>query len=143
MSTATSTIERVEVPQDDRSAFLPNHVGPGLEQVEFACLVYSNLANLCHAYRGAVWEFYELSNRGFYMAPRLQHELTLDCAGNGFNGSVSADAAGIVATLYALSQMSFTHVGKPVGDRCADNYHRLRAFVDGHPQARSIFSAID
>lgn len=143
MSTATSTIERVEVPESTRLAFLPKHVGTGFVLIEFESTVYGNLASMCDAYRGGYWEFYELSNGGFYMAPRLEHELTLDCPGNGFNGSVSADAAGIVATLYTLSQMSHKYVGKPVGNRCADNYHRLLAFVDGHPQARSIFSAID
>ena len=143
MSTATATIQRVEVPEADRLAFLPKHVGSGIVLIEFEHRVYGNLASLCDRYRGAFWEFYELSNRGFYMAPRLERELILDCPGNGYNGAVSADAAGIVATLYTLSQMSSIYVGKKVGTRCADNYHRLLAFVDGHPQARAIFSAID
>jgi hypothetical protein len=143
MSIATATIQRVEVPEADRLAFLPKHVGSGIVLIEFETLVYTNLASLCDTYRGAFWEFYELSNRGFYMAPRLERDLILDCPGNGYNGAVSADAAGIVATLYTLSQMASLYVGKPVGTRCADNYHRLLAFVDEHPQARSIFGAID
>jgi|LakMenEpi03Aug12_release.lakeMendotaPanAssembly.Ray.scaffolds.fasta_scaffold832909_2 hypothetical protein len=143
MSTATATIQRVEVPEAERLALLSKHVGTGIVLIEFEHRVYGNLASLCETYQGAFWEFYELSNRGLYMAPTLERELILDCPGNGFNGAVSADAAGIVATLYTLSQMASIYVGKPVGTRCADNYHRLLAFVDGHPQARSIFGAID
>jgi hypothetical protein len=143
MSTATAAIQATLVPEDLRLMFIPKHVGIGLALIEFEPRVFANLDSLCAAYQGAYWEFYELSNRGFYMAPRLPSNLTLDCPGNGFEGSVSPDAAGIVATLYTLSQMSSLYVGKPVGSRCTDNYHRLLQYVDGHPEARSIFGAID
>jgi hypothetical protein len=143
MSTTIATVSAIQVSDDQRMAFLPKHIGTGMAMIEFEAMVFANLESMSKEYRGGYWEFYELSNRGFYMAPQMTSELTLDCPGNGFSGAVSADAAGIVATLYSLSHMSFKYAGKPVGSRCADNYQRLLAFADEHPQGRLIFGAID
>jgi hypothetical protein len=56
------------------------------------------MGNLCSKY--SVWEFYDLSNGGCYLAPnRGAYELS---APNGFEATVSADVAGLIASLYAL-----------------------------------------
>jgi hypothetical protein len=47
-----------------------------------------------------------LSDGGFYMAPDLADRLE-EVDGNGFRGELSADAAGIVATPFALGQLGW------------------------------------
>lgn len=139
----TQAVIATAVSDSQRPAFLPKHVGGGMAMIEFESRVFGHLEAMSKQYRGGYWEFFELSNEGFYLAPRMDNYLTIRVEGNGFEGAMSADAAGIVATLFTLSSMSFKYVDKPVGDRCADNYHRLRDFAIGHREARKIFGAID
>ncbi|MGR3440055.1 MAG: antirestriction protein [Paracoccus sp. (in: a-proteobacteria)] len=49
------------------------------------------------------------------------------------------DAAGIIATLFALSHLSFRFED----DRFSDAYARLYDHAAGHPEAGEIFQAID
>jgi hypothetical protein len=72
------------------------------------------------------------------MAPA--HRAFLLEAPNGFSGKVSAETAGIIATLYALSELSFQY---PTQDRFATRFHQLRAYALDHPQVEAIFAAID
>lgn len=58
---------------------------------------------------------------------------------NGYESEVSADAAGIIATLFTLSHLSF----KYESDLLPEGYGRLYAFASDHPEASEIFQAID
>jgi hypothetical protein len=80
-----------------------------------------------------------LSNGGFYMAPEGPECLTLSWADNHFEGRLSADAAGIVATLFALCHLANT-TGE---DRISDLYYHLLDFAACHPESTLIFGAID
>jgi hypothetical protein len=51
-------------------------------------------------YSGGLWEFYTLSNGGFYMAPSTDVIFHVSCD-NMFEGDLSGDALGITACLYA------------------------------------------
>jgi antirestriction protein len=53
---------------------------------------------------------------------------------------VSADAAGVIVTLYVLSELSFKYPEEPL---FADHFHQLRDFAAEHAEAALIFSAID
>ncbi len=57
----------------------------------------------------------------------------------GFQGEVSADAAGIIATPFAFSHLSFRYQS----DQLCDGYSRLYAYATYHPEAAEIFQAID
>ena len=50
------------------------------------------------------------------------------------------EAAGIIATLYARSQLSFQY---PTRDRFATRFHQLWVYALDHAQAEAIFAAID
>src|SRR3546814_14081067 len=63
------------------------------------------ISKLSADFTGAYWHFYTLSNGGFYMAPGDQPQYRLEWDGNGFSGDVSADAAGLIATLFMLGHM--------------------------------------
>ena len=69
--------------------------------------VYSIANNIATDYNGAYWEFYALSNGGFYMAPSSNQSYQVICQ-NGFEGTLSADALGITACLYGYSHLSFS-----------------------------------
>ena len=52
---------------------------------------------------------------------------------------MSAGAAGIIATLFAFSHLSFQY---PV-DLMAEGYSRLYDYAAEHPESAEIFQAID
>uniref|UniRef100_UPI000480647E antirestriction protein n=1 Tax=Ferrimonas kyonanensis TaxID=364763 RepID=UPI000480647E len=76
----------------------------------------------------------------FFLAPATQEPLALEWRGNYSSEQVSAEAAGIVITLFALGHLScnFPHYPK-----IAERYHQLRDYVGGHNEAAKIWRLID
>jgi len=95
---------------------------------------------ICEDYNGGLWHFYALSNGGFYMSPHTDANFKVSCE-NGFQGTLSADAFGIVCCLYAYSHLSFG--GGDFAQTCAEHYHLLREYVFGHLEEGRIWRAID
>jgi hypothetical protein len=58
----------------------------------------------------------------------------------GYDGEMSADAAGITVCLFACSLLSFEYRGTEVFAR---HFHGLREFALEHPESTQIFAAID
>ena len=90
-------------------------------------------------YRGGLWDFYERDGRPLYLAPTSKPRFQIVCNTNGYEGKVSADAAGIIATLFAFSHLSFKY---PV-DAMSEGYGRLYDHAADHPESAEIFQAID
>lgn len=90
-------------------------------------------------YRGGLWDFYERDGRPLYLAPTSKPRFQIVCDTNGYEGEVSADAAGIIATLFAFSHLSFKY---PV-DAMSEGYGRLYDYAADHPESAEIFQAID
>jgi hypothetical protein len=65
--------------------------------------------------------------------------MQLEWADNYFSGVLSEDVACIVASLFALSHLSFQFSS----DALADNYARLLDHAYSHPEAVLIGRAID
>ena len=103
--------------------------------------IYSIAGNIATEYNGAFWEFYALSNGGFYMAPCSEQLYQVSCE-NGYDGKLSADALGITACLYAYSHLSFSE-DEALAEVCAKHYHRLREYMLQHLEASRILGAID
>jgi len=120
-----------------RLDFLPRHFGRYMMQVESR--IYAQFREIAPAYDGGFWEFVDLSNGGSYLAPAGETFL-IDQPSNYFQGTVSADAAGVIVTLYVLSELSFKYPEEPL---FADHFHQLRDFAAEHAEAALIFSAID
>jgi hypothetical protein len=116
---------------------LPRHFGRRLMTGE--ALVYQSLQFVCDGYSGGFWDFYELTNGGFYMAPRLEEPLRIQCDGNGFDGEMSGDAAGIVACLMAFNALAWQTREAHFGQL----FYHLRDFATQHAEAALIFGAID
>ena len=135
--TSNATIKTVRVPESKRMNTLPRHFGRQMMMGE--ALVYQSLQFVCEAYSGGLWDFFELSNGGFYMTPRLEGPLRIRCEGNGFDGEMSCDAAGIVACLMAFNTLACQTREAHLGEL----FYQLRDFAAQHAEAASIFAAID
>ena len=102
--------------------------------------VFAMASRLSSTYGGGYWQFWSLSNGGFYMAPDSTAMFPVSCE-NGFEGQLSANALGITACLYAYSDLSFG--GDALADQCAEHYHWLREFMLDHAEAAAVLAAID
>lgn len=123
--------KRVKITADLFGVFFPLRLEP---------FVYAMTSKLSDDYGGGYWNFYALSNGGLYMAPDGDGTYQV-VSENGYECSMSADALGITACLYAYSHLSFG--GDDFSDTCARHYHRLREFMLDHPEARAIIGVID
>ena len=84
-----------------RLNFLPHYLGAQYLQGE--ALVYDWAARLSSAYNGGSWDFFQLSNGGFYMAPSNCGRVLVRWHMNGYSDMMGADAFGIVVTLFACA----------------------------------------
>lgn len=139
-------VTKTQVPVNKRMGFLANKIPPALA-FRFENAIYTLTETMAgDQYHGGYWEFYELSNGGFYMAPNVDKEKQFDVTvqGNMYQGKLSGDALGIVVTLTILSHMSF-HVSEHVGQRVAALYHSLREYMldSDHPEVVEMIQATD
>lgn len=132
-------IAATTVSEDDRETFLPTLFGRRHFFVAEPTL-YSLMEWLSPKdYGGGFWDFKALNGAPLYMVPPAKDVYRIECDSNGYSGEVSADAAGIIVTLFALSHLSF----KFEADIFAIGFNRLRDYADGHPEAAAIYQAID
>ncbi|WP_232280430.1 antirestriction protein [Sphingomonas sp. PAMC 26605] len=102
-------------------------------------LTYGWMTKLSIDCTGSYWLYYKLDNGGFYMAPSEEKPWRIAIYGNGYEGMVSADAAGIIATFIMIGQLT----GEPQTEALAEAYHALLDFGTEHVEQNAIFSAID
>lgn len=133
----TIRIKATIVNDDNRLSFLPKYFGKWMTHAE-GC-VYDKLKNICPAYHGGFWNFYELSNGGFYMAPEITEALPIFVESNGYECAMSADAAGIVTSLYALNKFCSVIEDEAMINR----YYWLRDYALEHSEVKHILGAID
>ena len=137
--TTQTTVTRVLVPDDQRLIITEKLLGVHFP-LQLEPVIYGIKERMAADYKGGYWDFYSLSNGGFYMAPagdRLHHVI---CQ-NQFEGDLSADALGITSCLYAYSHLSFTD--GDIAREYAHHHHRLREFMMEHPEVGAILGATD
>lgn len=130
-------IVRHKCPDKKRAMFLPRFVGNKYQNYENA--IYDFLGKISPGYTGGYWEFYTLSNGGFYMSLSKEGFLEIEQPTNHYKGKMSADAASIAVNLCVLSDFAFT-VHEKWFSRA---FHLLRDYAKYHPEASEIFSLID
>jgi hypothetical protein len=133
------SIDPTLVAESDRLAAMANVFGS--HAVVFESLTFNALKRLAgeKQYTGGYWNFYRLSNGGFYMAPSHDKVFHLSNAENYYEGTVTPDAAGIIASLFALNQLcARTQIEEHI-----ELYYYLRDYVYQHSERRQIFKAID
>lgn len=133
-----ATVTATLVPEHERLSFLPKFFGEKY-MIRAESLVYNWMRILCEEYNGGCWHFYTLSNGGCYMALATNNTMRIYVDGNGFSGEMSADAAGIIASLFMLSSLAEINME----DKTIDLYYLLRDFASEHPEGGLIFRAID
>jgi hypothetical protein len=139
MQRKTHSITTTIVPEASRTDVADKHFGIRFP-LTIEPVVYQFASQLAAAYQGGYWEFFQISNGGFLMIPRLDETFDVT-ADNGLNGTLSAEALGITACLYAYSNLSFGEGG--FAEKCAEQYHRLYEYMLTHDQAAAIRAAID
>ena len=127
------------VPEEHRQEFLPTLFGRSLLIVAENA-VYSMMDRLSPLdYGGGFWDFYEHESKPLFLAPKSRSRFRITGEITGFQGEVSAEAAGIIATLFAFCHLSFQYQS----DYLSEGYGRLYAYSAEHPEAAEIFQAID
>jgi len=127
------------VPEERRQEFLPTLFGRSLLIVAENA-VYSLMERLSPLdYGGGFWDFYEHGGKPLFLAPQSKSRFRITREITGFQGEVFAEAAGIIATLFAFSHLSFQYQS----ERLTEGYGRLYAYSADHAEAAEIFQAID
>ena len=136
-STARPRLTSTVVPDEQRMAFLPKHFGNDMLVGEH--LIFESMRLICPSYTGGYWDFIEVSNGAFYMRLRTDGLLRISLPScNGYYGEMSADAASITATLFAINRMVWNGC-----EELGDAYYILRAYAAEHPERSEILGAID
>lgn len=126
------------VNDEHRLEILPRYAGKHFMALE--ATIYQVMGEYCEAYQGGYWTMWELSNGAFYMAPgRQDTQMAMSCAGNWYSGSMTADAAGVVACLVAFNRLAWA----TEEDRFTELFYGLREWALEHPEASQIMAAID
>lgn len=138
-----NTIKASQVPEGDRLSFLPKHFGKLM--MKFEGTVYLWMRRLSTDYTGGYWNFYELSNGGFYMALSGEKRFQFDSP-NYAQEEVSADAAGVIVTMFALNAIIngiAYEEETDLSENFIEGYYLLRDFAAEHAESRKIFALID
>jgi hypothetical protein len=130
------TAERI-VDDEQRSEALPRHFAHHMLKVEDS--IFMVLRRLVPDHHAVSWHFYKLSNGGFYMAPDFQVAQRVRNLVTGEYREMSADAAGLAASLLAFRHLS-TQLRSDVMVR---HYFQLRKFVTEHSEGRAILAVVD
>ena len=139
-TTEETRITRAELDDGQRTA-LPARLFGAMFTTRVEPYVFGIARALSPDYDGGYWEFYALSNGGFYMAPAGDERYQVRCE-NGFDGEMSADAFGITCGLYCFSHLSFS-APQAMAEACAEQYHLLREYMLQHAEAPAILAATD
>ena len=136
-------IEASQVKEERRMAFLLRHIGPRWAS-SFEQLLNQWMKRLSCDYSGDYWNYFELSNGGFYLTPSATKKTFLMTSTNFARENVSADAAGIIVTMLALTELMGIMDCKGDGglDNIIERYNSLRDFAIEHHERERIFSII-
>jgi hypothetical protein len=137
----SKTITAKAVPETHRLSFLPEFFTVRL-MMKAEAMIYQQADLLSVDYQGGLWTFYKLSNGGFYVAPDTEKRFTVYVPGNDYEGDVSADAFGVIVTLFVLGGLVWID-DETLREKFSDHYHQLRDYAKDHAEAGAIFRAID
>lgn len=129
-------------PVTNRTNFTPTLFGKRLFMAG-ENLVYTIATDMCKDYTGGYWEYVSNATKTvMYMHPKTDDKFTVS-AQNYYQGTMGAEAFGIVCTLYALNHLMFPPLPEPVLENLVEKFYALRDFAATHEEADEIFAAID
>lgn len=130
-------ITQIKLTGRMRNVALPRHFKQGMVQAE--AFIYYMMDKYCKQYNGGYWEYFSLSNNGFFMAPTGAEEYRLANAENYSDVTLSPEATGIAICLMAYSHLSWSEPAHIFNS----HFHWLREFALDHSEATDIFRFID
>lgn len=140
---STEKIIATAVPEADRLDFLPDRFGI-MDSVWYEGSTYATARMLSADYGGGLWDYYTLDNKGWFMAPVDSKSFAVSVEGNGYSGSLSPEAFGIVVTLFAMNgAMWNARLPSKRSRHLSNAYEALKDYAGQHPEAAEIFRAID
>ncbi len=137
--TLENNITATLVPERKRLGFLPAKLPK--DYLRFERWVFDFAGNRVgeESEKPSYWDFMVLSNGGFYLRPAGHDSFSISWWDNDFQGIVSADAFGIIVTLFALCRLAEA----TEEDAIITYYYNLRDYASLHPEASMIYRAID
>lgn len=131
-------ITKTQVPENEKLDFLPRFVGKHF--MAYESMIYDRLREASNGqYEGGYWEFYTLSNGGFYMELMQDEALEMECVGNYYQGTMSAEAASIAINLVVQNAFAW----QVDADKHSEHFYQLRDYASQHEEAGKIFAFID
>lgn len=128
-----------KVADTDRSEFLFKHFGVSMVRVEM--MVYAEMDRLCEAYNGGYWEFYELSNGGFYMAIDSDEPIRVVNGMNYSDEEMSLHSACLTACLFIWNKLCWAF---PNNEAYTKSYYALHEYAClARPDASKILKVIN
>lgn len=125
--------------EDARLKCLTDIAGQGIiRTVRLEHAFFNAMHIFDETYHGGWWNFFKLSNGGFYVALKDDKQFHM-VSPNGFECDVNANTAGIIVSAFAYSNLSFG----PNGEAFGEEYHKLSDFIFQHPEAGTIHAALD
>ncbi len=137
------SITRKIVEGKSRTGILPRYIGN--QFMHFERMIYGYAEHFVEGYQGGFWSFYSLSNEGFYMSLDSDKEFTFTNPDNYFSESMDADTMSIIINLYVYNHLAFKfeHQNSVASARFTKLYLHLNDYASEHPNAATIFRAID
>jgi len=121
----------------NRLEFLPHYVGKKF--IQYEALVYDHMRKASKQYDSGYWEYYTLSNGGFYMELQEGERFEMECLSNYYHGEMSAEAASIAVNLCVQNVFAW----QVDAEKFSEAFHFLRDYAGQHAEAREIFGFID
>lgn len=137
------------IAQEDRFAFLTKHLGDFGVAVEY--FTHQVLREMAPTYGGGYWEYYVLSNGGYFIAPVAPQSgadlIRLTISEVDFDQDVSYQAAGIIATAFGINRSigvsantdSINNEDYPL---LRDQICKLFDYIPAHPEKDAIFATL-
>lgn len=125
------------VPRESRLRLLSALFGQRFMTVENS--IYLNMVRLCPYYQLGEWTSYLLSNGGFYMAPLSVPDWFVVHATKEYQGTLSSNAVGMLATSMTMNQLTSWRDGELM----MAMQFRLRDFIKQQPDAAVLCDLLD
>ncbi|EOI7435732.1 antirestriction protein [Yersinia enterocolitica] len=133
----------LNVEECDRLSFLPYLFADDfmISELQVYALARKHVPEYC----GGRWHFIRLPDGGGYMMPD-DGRVHLVNRENGFDRTVSAEAAGIVLTMWAIKRRGWVHrdcQNSALARLFAVREAQLWEFIEFHPECHHIYDALE
>lgn len=103
-------------------------------------LLYTYAQRYIRGYQGGLWDFYQLSNGGFYAVLKTEESrLRVINPQNHYDGTMTPDAAGLALMVMVSNHLSLQFNSVEI-DRL---YKKIMAFAERHKESHAILAFLD